>query len=79
MDDAQPNPKLTGQILRVYEALTAGEWVTLPEIAVTTGDSQSSCSAQVRHLRKKDNGGYQVLKRRRGRAASGLFEYWLVR
>ena len=78
MDGAQPNPKLSGQILRVYEALTAGQWVSLPEIAATTGDSQSSCSAQIRHLRKKENGAFQVLKRRRGREASGLFEYWLV-
>ncbi len=77
MGNERPNPKLAGQILRGYEALTSGQWLTLPELSQRTGDSQSSASAQIRHLRKPANGGYRVLKRRRGRDESGLFEYRL--
>ena len=76
MSDNAP-PKLTGQRLRIYDALTAGEWLTLPELEARTGDSQSSISAQMRHLKRPENGGYPIKKRRRGNDASGYFEYWL--
>lgn len=77
MDSALRNAKLAGQILRVYEQLASGQWLTLPELHERTGDSVSSISAQIRHLRKPENGGYIIRKRRRGRVASGLFEYRL--
>jgi hypothetical protein len=77
MDSALRNPKLAGQILRVFEALTSGRWLTLPELHERTGDPVSSISAQIRHLRKPENGSYTILKRRRGRDESGLFEYRL--
>jgi biotin operon repressor len=78
MESAQPKPELTGQRLRVFQALAGREWRPLPEISALTGDSQNSVSAQIRFLKRSEWGGYQVLKRRRGREASGLFEYWLV-
>lgn len=76
MENAQPKP-LAGQIERVYLALSSGEWLTLPELHQRTGDSVASISAQIRHLRKRENGSHRILKRRRGRVASGLFEYRL--
>lgn len=77
MDSEQPNPKLAGQILRVYTELIGGLWLTLPELHTRTGDSVSSISAQIRHLRRPENGGHTIFKRRRGRDDHGLFEYRL--
>jgi hypothetical protein len=78
MENAQPKP-LAGQIERVYLALSAGQWLTLPEMHQRTGDSVASISAQIRHLRKPENGAHTILKRRRGRTEAGLFEYRLFR
>lgn len=76
MENAQPKP-LAGQIERVYLALSSGRWLTLPEIHERTKDSVASISAQIRHLRKPENGGYLIMKRRGGRVNRGLFEYRL--
>ena len=40
-------------------------WLTLKEIAKATEFGEASISAQLRHLRKKEHGGYRVEKRRR--------------
>jgi len=42
-----------------------GEWLTLAEIAALTEYGEASISAQLRHLRKPQFGGYRVEKRRR--------------
>lgn len=67
--------RLTGQIQRVYQCMKDGQWRTLDEIAVATGDPHASISAQLRHLRKDRFGGHQVDKRRRGNPEAGLYEY----
>jgi hypothetical protein len=71
--------RLTGQLLRVFQALTAasflGEWLTLGEIRARTGDPEASISAQLRHLRKPRFGSHTVEKRRRGEEGRGLWEY----
>ena len=41
--------RLCGQILRVYDALYDGKWLTLAEIHNITGDPEASISAQIRH------------------------------
>ncbi len=46
-------------------ALVRGAWLTLSEIAKATEFGEASISAQLRHLRKKEYGGYRVQKRRR--------------
>ena len=69
--------RLENQLGRVYEALKSGKWLTLPGIEDITGDPQASISAQIRHLRKKEFGSYEILKRRRGLPGSGLWEYKL--
>jgi len=58
--------RLTGQALRVWRCMADGRWRTLQEIADSTGDPESSVSAQLRHLRKKRFGEHTVLKRTRG-------------
>lgn len=51
------------------------DWLTLREIELLTHFPQASISAQLRHLRKPAFGGWVVEKRRRGPAATGLWEY----
>ena len=68
--------------------LSAGQcetWLTLYELGRLTGYGEASVSAQLRHLRKPEFGGYEVDKRQRSlgrvvRSESGpLWEYRLRR
>lgn len=70
-------PRLKGQLLRVFDAMSIGGWRTLRELSDETGDPEASVSAQLRHLRKERFGSYIVEKRRRGGEASGTWEYRL--
>ena len=77
-DDYQPardNPRLRGQLLRVWTQVKDGRWQTLRSIADATGDPEASVSAQLRHLRKDRFGGYEIEKRH---VRDGLYEYRLV-
>ena len=74
LGDEQPK---SGQILRVFNALRSGVWLTLVELHEQTHDPISSISAQIRHLRKPEHGAHIIKKRRRGAAERGLFEYRL--
>ena len=40
-------------------------WLTLGELRALTRYGEASISAQLRHLRKTENGGYDVVKRQR--------------
>jgi hypothetical protein len=40
-------------------------WLTLGELRALTHYGEASISAQLRHLRKSENGGYEVVKRHR--------------
>jgi predicted transcriptional regulator len=53
--------------------LTQNDWKTLAEIHEALGYPESSISAQLRHLRKRQFGGYRVEKRRR--SGKGTWEY----
>ncbi len=77
-DAGKDKRRLTGQILRVFMAMSDGCWRTLGEIAQITGDPEASVSAQLRHLRKKRFGEYVVERRARGDREHGLFEYRVV-
>jgi hypothetical protein len=44
-------------------------WLTLGELRALTRYGEASISAQLRHLRRLENGGYQVAKRHREGAA----------
>ena len=68
--------RLTGALLRVYEALTAWRgrsgWLTLRQLAEHAGCSEASASARVRDLRKAKFGAHKIERTRLGK---GLFGY----
>jgi len=66
------NARLTGQLLRIWDAVSDGRWYTLKDIAVLTGDPEPSISAQLRHLRKPRFGGHIV---ERQYITNGLYQY----
>lgn len=70
--------RLTGQILRIFDLMKDGLFRTLSEISSATGDPETSCSAQIRHLRKERFGSHRVDKRSRGKRSNGLWEYSLI-
>jgi biotin operon repressor len=55
-----------------------GGWMTLRELGELTGYGEASISAQIRHLRKEQFGGFLVAKRRRGMEARGVWEYRIL-
>jgi hypothetical protein len=63
--------------IRTY-MLAQTTWKTLREISGTLKYPEASVSAQLRHLRKEQFGGYTVLKRRRD-AERGIWEYRVLR
>ena len=77
-DPALDQKRLTGQIKRIFNFMSDGQWRTLGEIAKETGDPEASISAQLRHLKKKRFGSHIVDKRRRGEGSLGLWEYKLI-
>jgi hypothetical protein len=46
-------------------AASCDTWLTLGELRALTRYGEASISAQLRHLRKMENGGYEVVKRHR--------------
>jgi hypothetical protein len=76
-DPAFDQERLTKQIGRVWALMSDRHWRTLREIAAATGDPEASCSAQLRHLRKRKFGAYVVDRRVRGERSTGLYEYRL--
>ncbi len=78
-DPAFDHGRLAKQLGRVYDALCAGEWLTLEEIHEQTADPHASISARIRDLRKRKFGGYDIQRRARGPREAGLFEYRLAR
>lgn len=69
--------RITGQMRDVLDLMQDGCWRTLRDISHTTGAPESSASAQLRHLRKPQFGGYVIEKRRCGDIL-GLWEYRLL-
>jgi biotin operon repressor len=55
-----------------------GGWMTLRDLGELTGYGEASISAQIRHLRKEQFGGYLVAKRRRGLEKRGVWEYRIL-
>ena len=69
------NPRLKGQLLRVWEVMRDGKWRTLREISNLTKDPEASISAQLRHLRKERFGSHLVEREHIG---NGLYRYRLI-
>jgi hypothetical protein len=76
-DPALDLERLESQLGRVYRCLKGGRWFTLSELQTAVGGSEAGISARLRDLRKTKFGGHQVLRRRRGDPAKGLWEYRL--
>jgi predicted transcriptional regulator len=68
------NPRLTGQLKRIWEVMKSGEWKSLKEIAEITNDPEASISAQLRHLRKERFGKHNVERKNLG---NGYYVYRL--
>jgi hypothetical protein len=75
-DPKRDDQRLTGQLLRIYEAIKGGQWMTLGEIEAITGDPQPSISAQLRHLRKQRFGSHKIERRH---VEHGLYQYRLAK
>jgi hypothetical protein len=65
----------------LFVARRYGAWMTLRELARLTGYGEASISAQLRHLRKEQYGGFLVRKRQRqgelGLTGGPVWEYTL--
>lgn len=77
-DHDRDQPRLAGQLKRIFNLMADGTWRTLGEIEAATGAPQASISAQLRHLKKPRFGSHIVEKRHRGDAKCGLYEYRLI-
>jgi len=76
-DPELDGPRLSGQMLRVFEYMRNGKWRALFEIADAINEPEASVSAQLRNLRKDRNGNHTIEKRRR-MGVGGLWEYKLT-
>ena len=69
--------RLTGQLLRVYQAMHDQEWHTLSQLSMRAEGSEASVSARLRDLRKEKFGDF-VVQRKRSEKSRGLWYYRLV-
>lgn len=73
-DEAGRCERLGGQLADIFQAIQDGGAYTLEDLHRITGHPAASISAQLRHLRKKQFGGFVVTKKHKGR---GLYVYRL--
>lgn len=64
--------RLKGQLWRVFQLMSDGQWRTLDQIAFVVGGSEASISARLRDLRKEKYGAREI---GRERVTGGLFRY----
>ncbi len=74
-DHARDSERLTSQYQVIFDLMKDGHERTLNQIALITGYSSSSISAQLRHMRKPRFGSHVVTKKYLG---NGLFTYGLI-
>lgn len=77
-DPKVDDPRLMRQHERIKCVMLDGAWRTLREIAKLTGDPEASISAQLRHLRKKRFGSWDIRTEPTGNREDGLFRYRLL-
>jgi hypothetical protein len=73
-DGAGKDPRLSKQIDRVFEAMSDGQWHSIPELSLSCNASQTSVSARFRDFRKPRFGGHEV---ERSNGTSGCYYYRL--
>jgi hypothetical protein len=69
--------RLSGQLERVFWAMSDGQWRSLAELSIVSRGTEASVSARLRDLRKPKFGPYVIDRRRVG--LIGLFQYRMVR
>ena len=74
-EDPDAPRRLTGQMLRVFEAMSDHGWWTIADLAARCGGSEPAISARIRDLRKIRHGAWVVERECVGR---GLFRYRLT-
>jgi hypothetical protein len=74
-EEPRDGNRLRAQLGRVKRIMLDGNWHTLAELSIQTGDPQASISARIRDLRKQKFGGYLV---EREYVSSGLWRYRLL-
>lgn len=73
-EPARDRVRLSGSLLRIFQAMRDGDWWTLPELARVGRCSVAAASARVRDLRKPKFGGHEVERRYEG---EGVWKYRL--
>src|ERR1035437_8053530 len=73
---ALDHKRLTGQLERVFIAMSDGQWHSLDWLAVQANGTEASVSARLRDMRKSKYGSRVIDRRRVG--MSGLFQYRMV-
>ena len=68
--------RLTGQLERVFTAMSDGQWHSLDWLAVQANGTEASVSARLRDLRKLRHGSRVIDRRRVG--TTGLFQYQMT-
>ena len=74
-DTSRDLNRLTGQIKRVHEVMSDGNWHTLDWISECATAPHSSASAQLRNLRKPKFGGFEI---EREYISNGLYKYRML-
>jgi hypothetical protein len=74
-DHNRDGERLTGQLQRVFAAMSDGNWRTLAELSGLAGGTEAAVSARLRDLRKERFGGHTV---EREYVADGLWRYRLI-
>lgn len=77
-DEKLDGKRIATQMKNIFDLMKDGVWRSLNEISTKTNYSTASISAQLRHLRKKKFGGYEIQKQRSGNPENGLFVYRLL-
>ena len=71
----EDHKRLTGQLLRTFNAMKDQQWHTLDHLVEQAGGTTASVSARLRDLRKDKFGAFIVERRRK---SGGLYEYRLT-
>ena len=69
--------RLSSQMMRVFDVVKSGQWLTLAEISAQADAPEASVSARLRDLRKDTFGGHDVQRERVG-GTGGTFKYRLI-
>lgn len=77
-DSAKDFARLNRQQRAVFEAMKAGQWMTLREISAAADAPEASVSARIRDFRKPEMSSLFVSVESQRRGEGGTWEYRLV-